>query len=107
MPGGGGTIHFVPGDMTYLPCITPLVLICFSLASFFLSNNHSHTQLFRYGVYLEVMLCVCCFHPALLHIASHAGVFRGARIRIRILGREEIRAPLKTPAWEAILHTAL
>ena len=28
------------------------------------------------------------------YLASHAGVFRGAR-------REEIRAPLKTPAWEA------
>ena len=27
-------------------------------------------------------------------VASHAGVFRGA-------GREEIRAALKTPAWEA------
>ena len=27
-------------------------------------------------------------------LASHAGIFRGAR-------REEIRAPLKTPAWEA------
>ena len=38
-------------------------------------------------------------HPFLLRssplkVASHAGVFRGAR-------REEIRAPLKTPAWEA------
>ena len=32
-------------------------------------------------------------------LASHAGVFRGARISF--LGREEIRAPLKTPAWEA------
>ena len=31
-------------------------------------------------------------------LASHAGVFRGARIYV---GREEIRAPLKTPAWEA------
>ena len=29
-------------------------------------------------------------------IASHACVFRGTRV-----GREEIRAPLKTPAWEA------
>lgn len=48
---GGGVIHFVPGDMTYLPFITALVLICFSLASFFLSNNHSHTQLFRCVVY--------------------------------------------------------
>ena len=40
-------------------------------------------------------------HPFLLRssplkVASHAGVFRGAR-------REEIRAPLKTPAWEATL----
>ena len=30
-------------------------------------------------------------------IASHAGVFRGARF----MGRDERRAPLKTPAWEA------
>ena len=32
-------------------------------------------------------------------VASHAGVFRGARISS--LPREEKRAPLKTPAWEA------
>ena len=37
-------------------------------------------------------------------IASHAGVFRGARISSlpREEGRDEIRVPLKTPAWEAI-----
>ena len=38
-------------------------------------------------------------------VASHAGVFRGARIsslpQTAFVGREEIRAPLKTPAWEA------
>ena len=39
-------------------------------------------------------------------LASHAGVFRGARISslsslVFLPGREEIRAPLKTPAWEA------
>ena len=31
-------------------------------------------------------------------IASHASVFRGARF---FVGRDEKRAPLKTPAWEA------
>ena len=36
--------------------------------------------------------------PAVLILASHAGIFRGARV-----GREETRAPLKMPAWEAIL----
>ena len=39
-------------------------------------------------------------------LASHAGVFRGARIfvppRISFVGREEIRTPLKSPAWEAM-----
>ena len=33
-----------------------------------------------------------------LWIASLAGVLRGA-----FVGREEIRAPLKTPAWEVTL----
>ena len=32
-------------------------------------------------------------------VASHAGDFKG--FRISSLGRDEIRAPLKTPAWEA------
>ena len=32
-------------------------------------------------------------------VASHAGIFRGARFSF--LGRDEKRAPLKTPAWEA------
>ena len=32
-------------------------------------------------------------------VASHAGVFRGARF---FVGRDEKRAPLKTSAWEAI-----
>ena len=31
-------------------------------------------------------------------LASHAGVFRGARFSV---GRDEKQAPLKTPAWEA------
>ena len=39
-------------------------------------------------------------------LASHAGVFRGARIS-SLVGREEIRAPLKTPAWEASFALAL
>ena len=33
-------------------------------------------------------------------LASHAGVFRGARFS-SLLVRDEKRAPLKTPAWEA------
>ena len=41
----------------------------------------------------------------LLVWVAHAGVFRGARISslpiIPFVGREEIRAPLKTPAWVA------
>ena len=37
-------------------------------------------------------------------IASHAGVFWGARIS-SLPTREEIRAPLKTPAWEANTDT--
>ena len=40
---------------------------------------------------------------ALLTLASHAGVFRGARISSLPTRREEIRASLKMPAWEAIL----
>ena len=32
-------------------------------------------------------------------LASHAGVFRGARLSF--VGRDGIPAPLKTPAWEA------
>ena len=43
-----------------------------------------------------------------MNVASHAGVFRGARISSlptnAVCGREEIRAPLKTPAWEATLN---
>ena len=34
-------------------------------------------------------------------LASHAGVFSGARISSPPVGRDEIPAPLKTPAWEA------
>ena len=33
-------------------------------------------------------------------LASHAGVSRGARFS-SLVGRDEIPAPLKTPAWEA------
>ena len=32
-------------------------------------------------------------------VASHAGVFRGARVSSE--GRDEIRAPINTPVWEA------
>ena len=34
-----------------------------------------------------------------ISLASHAGIFRGAR-------GDEIRAPLKTPAWEAKISLA-
>ena len=43
-----------------------------------------------------------CFYKA-----SHAGVFSGARISslpTKFVGRDEIRAPLKTPAWEASFY---
>ena len=40
---------------------------------------------------------------AILRLASLAGVFRGARISSLPTTRDEIRPPLKTPAWEAIL----
>ena len=36
----------------------------------------------------------------LIEVASYAGVFRGARF----VGRDEKRALLKTPAWEAIIE---
>ena len=35
-------------------------------------------------------------------VASHAGVCRGVRFSSSPVGRDERRAPLKTPAWEAI-----
>ena len=37
-----------------------------------------------------------------LPLASHAGVFRRAR-PTSLVGRDERRAPLKTPPWEANL----
>ena len=46
---------------------------------------------------------LACKAPVML--ASHAGVFRGVRISCGV-GREEIRAPLKTPAWEATVMQA-
>ena len=38
-------------------------------------------------------------------VASHAGAFRGARFSSLspFVGRDEKRAPLKTPAWEATI----
>ena len=35
-------------------------------------------------------------------VASHAGVFRGVRFSSSPVGRDERRAPLKKPVWEAI-----
>ena len=52
----------------------------------------------RNGIILkgtDILKC-CTF---LLLLASHAGVFRGARLS----SLDERRAPLKMPAWEAIL----
>ena len=43
---------------------------------------------------------------ACITVASHAGVFRGARIS-SLPTPQEIRAPLKTPAWEASITGAL
>ena len=40
------------------------------------------------------------------HVASHAGVFRGARFSSLPTGRDERRASLKTPVWEATTHFA-
>ena len=40
------------------------------------------------------------FPKSPFRLASHAGVFRGARISLYI-GSDEIQAPLKSPAWEA------
>ena len=44
-----------------------------------------------------------------LRVASHAGVYRGARfsfifISSLLVGRDEKRAPLKMPAWEATIR---
>ena len=36
-----------------------------------------------------------------INVAYHAGVFRGGRISSLVVGREEIRASLKKPAWKA------
>ena len=42
------------------------------------------------------MLQNCFIHKSSTGLASHAGLFRGVRNT-----RDEIRAPLKRPAWEA------
>ena len=39
--------------------------------------------------------------PAAKSVASHGGVFRGARFSYISVGGDEKRALLKTPAWEA------
>ena len=46
-------------------------------------------------------------HPSRVSLASHAGVFRGARFSTLPVGRDEKRAPLKTPAWEARVSAAM
>ena len=40
-------------------------------------------------------------------LASNAGVFTGARFSSVPLGRDEKRAPLRTPAWEASFQSNL
>ena len=45
-------------------------------------------------MHIEYLVPVVYFSANVFWVASHAGVFRG--------GRDEKRAPLKTPAWEAI-----
>ena len=50
----------------------------------------------------KAILHIACVAGA--NLASHAGLFRGARISSlpkKFVGREEIRALLKTPAWVA------
>ena len=41
-----------------------------------------------------------------IFLASHASVLRGARFS-SLVGRDEKRAPLKTPAWEANIFLEL
>ena len=65
----------------------------------------SNTPRYSFGVvtrHLRLARSVVC-EIACVAVASHAGLFRGARISsyFFLVGREEIRAPLKTPAWEA------
>ena len=45
---------------------------------------------------LSLQTCVFIFS---VFVAGDTGVFRGPRIS-SLVGKEEIRAPLKTPAWE-------
>ena len=54
----------------------------------------------RYNISCILKVLVTFLNSA-SHLASHAGVFRRARISSLPFGRDEIRAPLKTPAWEA------
>ena len=67
----------------------------------------SHT-LYAEQVYLFYLPSMGKCYPYLVLVrciplmASHAGVFGGARISY-----DEIRAPLKAPAWETTLLTAL
>ena len=69
-------------------------------------------SLFLLGVSTSEFILISAadfIHQLVLIIASHAGVFRGARFPSlpteAVCGRDETRAPIKTPAWEAILNT--
>ena len=63
------------------------------------SYKHYKADAFHGDVSKAPWSIVVVFSDVEDKLASHAGVFRGARISS--VGREEIRAPLKTPAWEA------
>ena len=52
-----------------------------------------------YGLRTTAGRALSIFCSTGLSLASHEGVFRGARF----VGRDEKLAPLKTPAWEARL----
>ena len=55
----------------------------------------------KYSFLVSRPLGHCSFR---ISLASHAGVFRGARFSVlpkTFVARDDKRAPLKTPAWEA------
>ena len=71
----------------------------------FISKDTLHLQLMKMSrlVVTTLSLQTCVFISSVFaagNIASHTGVFRGPRIS-SLVGREEMRAPLNTPAWEA------
>ena len=65
-------------------------------------NNRTFVVSLDYQIHNQECMHMLTKTSAPLRLASHAGVFRGARLSS--LGRDEKRAPLKTPAWEATLR---